>query len=373
MRILVLIIFACLLFSCQKQSSTKAGLSYFPKSSLMENGLVWKYYYHTGQVDGDPKTNIRYRKVRLDDDIISVDLYDAAFERIFSTQLRIEDQKWILAKETYFDRSTVDELFKVVNIQIEADSFLDWGGNEATVEKLPANEGNGYRVVSKQISNRDSIANNKTYKIFTSDWHYIPIKDNESTDSILFTITRIYEMGLGMVSRSRKSEKYFFNLELDKIMSVDAFEELANHGTHRVAYIDTLKTIDDYTLFKPCNLPEKIYDYYNDRRAQIEGGKGRLRIMLQNKLNPEKIKNESGYLTFRFVINCEGQAGWFVTEEASLDFERKSFSSECKTHLYEMLKEHEYWTPLLLRGTAYDAYTYITFKMKNGEIIEMLP
>ena len=126
--------------------------------------------------------------------------------------------------------------------------------------------------------------------------------------------------------------------------------------------------------FNPCDKSNKILDYYNTTPyAAFKEGNFELKQVVQKNLNTELLNKESGYLVFRFVINCEGEAGWFTTEEYDLDFQPKQFNKSLRSHLLDVLIGTGPWQPGILNGNSRDAYAYISFKLKNGEIIEILP
>ena len=162
--------------------------------------------------------------------------------------------------------------------------------------------------------------------------------------------------------------------ELVEQIPIEQFQKMANHGRHRLAYIDPEKTMDEATDFKICN--ERIADYYNHDIGHfpiLKGGKNAMQKLLNTQLDKTKLFKESGYLTFRFVVNCEGVAGRFITEQTDLDFQGKTFNPETVSHLYEIVKNIKDWRTTMIRKEARDAYAYITFKLNDGEIIELLP
>ncbi|MEM9546267.1 MAG: hypothetical protein AAGA77_09840 [Bacteroidota bacterium] len=364
-----------LLFSCSKTSDKlPSGLQYFPTIDLLENGLVFKYYQHQGKIGTPLKTNINYQKVRLTVDTLIYEEFDAAFQRKNTTKMLIDQNKWITLEEATFDHRFVEDvLVKKYPYEIVANVHTDWINDTAFLEKVVVFEGSGSRIKNIQTGSKDSITGNGKCKVHLGERIFYSIQDDEEKEASRFSIERRYEEGLGLVQSILSNDEYIYDSQLDEIMSVAEFERRSNHGTQRVAYIDTLMTIDDHTEFQPCFLPQKINDYYNDRRAGFKGGKGRLRAILKDKLDPSKLQGQSGYLTFRFVVNCEGEAGWFVTEEAGLDYIKKKFSQECRMHLYEILKAEKEWIHLEIRKQPRDAYVYITFKLEDGEIIEILP
>lgn len=361
--------------ACSEAEETSlAGLTYFPPVSKLKKGLVWKYYFHIKKEDGQPVTNIIYRKANLKGNSLYVEDYNAAFERTYAQEFLIENGQWISLNECYYRTAfKSQDPVKENKYDIIQNTNTAWNSQTGTLELHLMEEGNGRQSLSKQLSQSDSINENKSIKLFNGIKTVLYFTDSLATDTTVFNWHKRYEEGMGMTYSKNQREAYTYEYKLDKIMSIKAFEKLADHGTHRVAYIDTLKTLDDHTLFKPCYHPSLINDYYNDEKSGFKGSKGRLRSILKEKLNNELLKGESGYLTFRFVVNCDGQAGWFTTEEAGLDFERKSFSDDLRMQLFNILKAEPDWKKLTIRKEASDAYTYITFKIKNDEVIEILP
>lgn len=358
----------------ESETNLPAGLDYFPKESLIKKGIVYKYYDSRGKIGTPLRTNILYRKVSYADNEIINEDYDAGFEKTHYQRLEIKGSKWLTKEEQLLvTRTEVEVPFAVYTYSLDENVHSDWEENDAKMDKTVLDEGIGSRIVSRQELNKDTIIDDKQIKIFGGTRLFFPINEDGQGDSTLYQWEKQYEKGLGMVYSKMTNGKFEYIVELDEVMTSAEFERRAEHGTHRVGYIDTLKTLDDHTAFETCFLPSKINDYYNDDRAGFIGGKGRLKAVLKSKLDPTKLEGESGYLTYRFVINCEGKAGWFVTEEADLDFQKKKFSNVSKQHLFEVLKSEKEWKPLAIWGESRDAYTYITFKLKNGEIIEILP
>jgi len=98
-----------------------------------------------------------------------------------------------------------------------------------------------------------------------------------------------------------------------------------------------------------------------------------LELSLSDQLEPEKLKGQNGMLAYRFVINCEGKAGRFIFRSYDFDYPAKEFSSTAKAHLLEILLRLKTWQPCVIRSENRDSYAYITFKIKDGEIIDILP
>lgn len=149
-----------------------------------------------------------------------------------------------------------------------------------------------------------------------------------------------------------------------------ACESRVSKYDHPVGFIDSKKAVGDRS-FKTCDTT--IYQYYNSfPHAGYKFGKKALRDSIMR--NFVKVNDESGYLTIRFIINCSGQSGRYEIIENDNELRPTTFSEKLKSQFLDIIINHlKSWTPLLLENRQRDSYMYLTFKMENGEIIEILP
>jgi hypothetical protein len=140
--------------------------------------------------------------------------------------------------------------------------------------------------------------------------------------------------------------------------------------THDIGYINPEPALGDKN-FKVCY--DRIFQYYNSNpNANYKYGKKELRKKLLTNF-PKGKYTDTGYLTYRFVINCQGEAGRFEINETDLHYVPIEFDEELKEFLLQQIIGLKEWTPLQFEGKPYDSYRYLTFKMINGEIAELLP
>jgi len=139
---------------------------------------------------------------------------------------------------------------------------------------------------------------------------------------------------------------------------------------HTVEYINPDKAFLN-TGFKVCN--EKfIVQYYNPERARYSKGKNGLRqFILSNYKN--KNYSDSGYLNFRFIINCNGEAGRYIIHENDLNLNPKKFNKDLVGQLFNLTTKLKKWNPNFTQNEFRDSYMYISYRIENGEIIEILP
>jgi len=139
---------------------------------------------------------------------------------------------------------------------------------------------------------------------------------------------------------------------------------------HSADYIDPEKALLN-DGFKVCN-EQHIFQYYNPERATYSEGKNGLRkFVLSNYKNNNYI--DSGYLNIRFVINCEGEAGRYIIHENNLDLEPQNFDKDLVNQLFEITTQLKKWNPNFVRDEYRDSYMYISYRIENGEITEILP
>ena len=367
-------------FGCNKETAPSMGTStqFFPSELYDGPGAVWKYYVHTTQEGKQRKTNIKYRKLVFEDSKLLLKDYAADFQESYNEVISIDEDKWkIDSSNRYNYRGSLDSLRTSMIYEIgEEDVFLDWSGETSKLHQGISNDNWKNDLISLQNEVKDTVVNESNVKIFygTLESKY-QIESDAKTDTTLtiFNWRKEFTSNRGMTTQYTETEMVSYEWQLDEIMSVEEFEKRANHGTYRVAYIDPSDALDDQNEFTTCYHISRINDYYNDDRAQHLGGKGGLWEMVENNLDESLLKGQEGYLTYRFVVNCKGKAGRFVTEEADLEFNRIEFSEKLRSHFLGMLMEVPKWKNSNIYGESRDAYVYVTFKIKDDEIIEILP
>jgi len=139
------------------------------------------------------------------------------------------------------------------------------------------------------------------------------------------------------------------------------------HATH---YIDPETALLNEN-FKVCD-ENNIAQYYNTQTLPYPKGKNGFRTYIdENYVN--KNYSDSGYLNIRFIINCDGKAGRFVIHENDLDLEPRTFNEDLKDRLFRLTSEVKFWKPIILREEERDQYMYVSYRIENGEITEIIP
>ena len=362
-----------LCFSC-KPKPVDLGLAtpYFPSAEELREGFVYKFYSHRvpENKNDDPSTDIRYRRYQfINPDILELQVYDAAFDlrwyykyQVNNHQFRIMDSYTLLNGDTIYPKC-------------RRNLATDWANQTAYFE-FEFHYNNGYKssLSSFQSEIKDTIIDEKSYKFISKLDSTTYISDKGETSSTIRNFVEIYEKGIGFVGQISEYEKYTTTYDLIEKMTIPEFEKRSKHNRKRIGYIDPNQTLDDHSDFKLCNSESRINEYYScKKRGELKGGKGSWWRVLKNKLIPQKLKNESGFLTYRFVINCMGETGRFVVEGADLDYNRKEFNKETVHHLYDIISKEREWQHCHGNYFELDSHAFLTFKLKDGEIIELLP
>jgi len=129
----------------------------------------------------------------------------------------------------------------------------------------------------------------------------------------------------------------------------------------------------DSSDFKPCFEERMFPAYYGTKKAGYLHGKDSLRTYFLSQFENNGYKTESGYITIRFIINCEGEAGRYEVLETGTDYKTKKFDPYLSEHLMTLAQKLKGWIALEYDGAPYDSFFHLTFKIEHGEIVEILP
>lgn len=147
---------------------------------------------------------------------------------------------------------------------------------------------------------------------------------------------------------------------------------VVNSYKHDVGYLDPSKALDPD--FEACYEENILSSYYYSKKpASFEYGKDSLRNYFLANYDNKGIVNQSGYITYRFIINCEGKAGRFHLYCVGTDYKAKEFHPELTDQLYHLLSSLDTWQSMTIGDVIFDSHIYYTFKIENGELVEILP
>jgi hypothetical protein len=126
--------------------------------------------------------------------------------------------------------------------------------------------------------------------------------------------------------------------------------------------------------FKVCYGDNRIIQYFNNSRGvEYEREKIAIDKAFQEHYDVSKAAKESGLIRIRFIVNCQGETGRFRVLSMDEEYNEKQFDASITEQLLEITKSLEGWKPKVDRGRQVDYYQYLIFKIRNGEIVKILP
>lgn len=125
-------------------------------------------------------------------------------------------------------------------------------------------------------------------------------------------------------------------------------------------------------VYELCDA-ESIYHVHHG--ASEKGYSVNKKHFRDNILSTYKNENytDSGYLNFRFLVSCEGNPGWFETIQVYADFKKTNFSNGLVSQLRALTAQPANWNVITIEDNPVDYYMYVSYKLQDGEITEILP
>lgn len=115
---------------------------------------------------------------------------------------------------------------------------------------------------------------------------------------------------------------------------------------HYVGYINQEKAIINSAFL--CDKENIEYTHHGAAPLAYKGSKKNFKKKILAKYNNHLYK-DSGYISFRFLVNCNGNAGWFEVVEMNLDLEEVNLDDNMVNELLNLTSEKENWNKI---GTA---------------------
>ncbi len=126
--------------------------------------------------------------------------------------------------------------------------------------------------------------------------------------------------------------------------------------------------------FKICSKENNIPQYYNlGKGLQYQGEKIAINKYFEINFKNRIQKNETGFLTIRFIVNCEGKTGRFRIEGMDNNYQTIKFDEGLENQILKLTKQMDGWMVGKLQGQKIDYYQYLTFKLNDGQLIEIMP
>lgn len=133
-------------------------------------------------------------------------------------------------------------------------------------------------------------------------------------------------------------------------------------------YMDTISN-------NSATCPEHNIYYYSVGGKYPESSSTLLK-KVQSFLNEKNGKyNGSGYITFRFTVDCEGKPMKKVQVlQTDNEYKKTHFEKALVNELYDFFHTLNKWKDIKTKdGKGYAYIAFITFKIKDGKVINIIP
>ena len=127
----------------------------------------------------------------------------------------------------------------------------------------------------------------------------------------------------------------------------------------------------DHEELELCN-KDKILQYYSSGTNYV-GGKRAIKNEILPLINEKKIEFDSsnGYITIRFIVNCNGEIGLLRANEIDDDLKSTKYSQTNIDELKNVVSTLDNWEVQNLKDIKYDSYYFINFKIEEGVITDI--
>ncbi|MBA5629235.1 hypothetical protein [Moheibacter lacus] len=235
----------------------------------------------------------------------------------------------------------------------------------------------------KEKNENESLIKEKIYQ-FKKDSTVNILTKYKLDNSILYSESEAYNYKI--VSRSDVTILAIFNdyfviqgqittLEQDKLI-VDFVNNILPKTYEFIGYEN--KSINLDNPFQTCYESSIGQYFYYELGAKYNGGLRKIKeIFAEQYKYSSETKNQDGYIRIRFVVNCEGQIGRFSIMETDDNYQPYLFDREIVKNLFFIITKYlKDWTPGVVdkdNSTQFDYYKHLTFKIKEGKLIDILP
>jgi len=149
--------------------------------------------------------------------------------------------------------------------------------------------------------------------------------------------------------------------------SIDQHEHLRHVGD--IAFDAAL----DDPEFEPCHEDLSFVHYNFGNPDLYEGEKPAIINAFKTIDFFQVAEQNTGYITIRFMVNCNGETGRFRVEQLDFNYKAKKFDKVIVDSILSTTKSLDGWIPATFNDKAFDYYKYLTFKIVDNKIIDILP
>ena len=168
--------------------------------------------------------------------------------------------------------------------------------------------------------------------------------------------------------------KFFFHLFWLGTLSCQTTEKSVETSYPRMIGDSEFDLALDSPDFVLCHTERSVIQYYAIGEKTYSGEKRAIIESFEKSYDPAIVKKESGLIRIRFIVNCNGNTGRFRINGMDPSYNEKVFDPKITNQLLEITKSLKDWK-IYPDGDKRkrDYYMYLTFKIVDGQIKEILP
>lgn len=128
--------------------------------------------------------------------------------------------------------------------------------------------------------------------------------------------------------------------------------------------------------FQPCNAYAfssfNLYPYFSYRRGRLFA----IQHIVEREYKPVSLPGQSGLIRFKFMVNCQGEAGRFEMLTVDENYQKCQFDKQITNQLLTICRTKlTDWEPGQTNDThtPVDTFCLLTFRLKDGHITEIFP
>ncbi len=129
----------------------------------------------------------------------------------------------------------------------------------------------------------------------------------------------------------------------------------------------------DGEVFQLCFSEARVKQYFNfSQGMQYDGEKAAIVEVFRQDYEAVDVP-QSGWIRIRFIVNCKGESGRFRLSASNTQYQAQEFDSRVTDQLLSITQSLNGWKPLPDSKDPRDYYQYLTFKIEDGALKEVLP
>lgn len=141
---------------------------------------------------------------------------------------------------------------------------------------------------------------------------------------------------------------------------------------HDLGEIPFDENLDDIN-FKVCHEDITFPFNYGGVGLAYIGEKRKLVNTIEGNYSYPETEGQTGFITIRFLINCEGQSGRFRVTQMDPNLKETEFENGITQQLLDITKGLDGWKPFERNEKTWDYQQYLTFKIENGLLTDIMP